>query len=40
MVIRLPKFTKILSETAGIKIEGDNKWKTIIQVAAKQKSDD
>ena len=27
-------------ETAGIKIEGDNKWKTIIQAAAKQKSDD
>ena len=27
-------------EAAGIKIEGDNKWKTIIQAAAKQKSDD
>ena len=27
------------SEAAGIKIEGDNKWKTIIQAAAKQKSD-
>ena len=27
-------------EAAGIHIEGDNKWKTIIQVAAKQKSDD
>ena len=27
-------------EAAGIKIEGDNKWKTLIQAAAKQKSDD
>ena len=27
-------------EAAGIRIEGDNKWKTIIQAAAKQKSDD
>ena len=28
------------SEAAGISIEGDNKWKTLIQAAAKQKSDD
>ena len=27
-------------EAAGIKIEGDNKWKTLIQAAAKQKFDD
>ena len=27
-------------EVAGIHIEGSNKWKTIIQAAAKQKSDD
>ena len=27
-------------EAAGTHIEGDNKWKTIIQAAAKQKSDD
>ena len=27
-------------EAADIKIEGDNKWKTVIQAAAKQKSDD
>ena len=31
---------QIFGEAAGIKIEGDNKWKTIIQAAAKQKSDD
>ena len=28
------------SEAAGIRIKGDNKWKTIIQAVAKQKSDD
>ena len=28
------------SEAAGIRIEGVNKWKTIIQAVAKQKSDD
>ena len=27
-------------EAAGIHIEGSNKWKTLIQAAAKQKSDD
>ena len=27
-------------ETAGICTEGDSKWKTLIQVATKQKSDD
>ena len=27
-------------EMAGIHIEGDNKWKTLIQAAVKQKSDD
>ena len=29
-----------LGEAAGIRIEDGNKWKTIIQAAAKQKSDD